>query len=192
MPHLLRLRHGAIANVQFVEPEDEQELRDYFAGMSTRSRYNRFTGARGALTHQEFEELSHIGERDRFAVVVREQIGGTSVIVAEARYAIDYSAGTLEFGLSVQDAFRGQGIGLALLFNLECRARILGMRRMFGDTLRTNDEMKGLGRKAGFSFVATPNDGREVRLVKTVESCRDPLEFYPDMQQHAVPQLMTA
>jgi GNAT superfamily N-acetyltransferase len=192
MPHLLRLRSGAIAHVQFVAADDEPRLQQYFASLSQRSRYNRFTGARGGLTHQEFEEMSHIGERDRFALVVRQLIDGANVIVAEARYGLDYVADTLEFGLSVQDAHRGQGIGLALLFNLECRARMLGISRMFGDTLRTNDEMQGLGRRAGFSFVATPGDGREVRLVKTVDSCRDPLEFYPDVQRNAARQLMTA
>lgn len=167
-PHLLRLRSGALATVRFVAPHDRPQLQDYFRALSSKSRYNRFTGTRGDLTDREFAQLLPIGENGRFAVVARMPVDGVSTIVAEARYVFDPTAGTLEFGMSVHEAFRGQGIGLAMLFNLECRARMLGAERMFGDTLRTNEEMQGLGRKAGFSFSATPGDWREVRLSKSV------------------------
>jgi len=167
-PQLLRLRGGAVATVRFVAPHDRPQLQDYFRTLSPRSRYNRFTGARGGLTDQEFDALLRTGENGRFAVVARMVVDGVSTIVGEARYAFDAAARSLEFGLSVHDGFRGQGIGLAMLFNLECRGRMLGAERMFGDTLRTNDEMQGLGRKAGFSFSATPDDWREVRLSKPI------------------------
>jgi len=167
-PQLLRLRGGAVATVRFVAPHDRPQLRDYFEALSPLSRYNRFTGARGALSDREFEQLLRTGEAGRFAVVARMPVDGVSTIVSEARYAFDPAAKSLEFGLSVHEGFRGQGIGLAMLFNLECRARMLGADWMFGDTLRTNAEMQGLGRKAGFSFTETPGDWREVRLRKSV------------------------
>ncbi len=173
MPHLLRLRRGAVASVQFVTPQDGPQLQAYFRMLSPRSRYNRFTGARGDLTEKELDDLARIGERDRFAVIARMPVDGASVIVSEARYALDRAAGSLEFALSVQEAFRGQGIGLAMLFNIECRARMLGAAWMFGDTLRTNDEMQGLGLRAGFALSATPGDWRELRLTKPVGGCRD-------------------
>lgn len=167
-PHILGLRDGAVATVRFVAPQDRAELQDYFRSLSPRSRYNRFTGARGGLSDQEFDELLRTGEQGRFAVVARIGVGGTSTIVSEARYAFDGTAGSLEFGLSVHEAFRGQGIGLAMLVNLECRARALGAGWMFGDTLWTNDEMQGLARKAGFALSNTPGDWREIRLRKPV------------------------
>ncbi len=167
-PHLLRLRNGAVATVRYMAPHDRPQLRDYFRALSSRSRYNRFTGARGDLSDLEFAQLLRTGENGRFAVVGRMPVDGVSTIISEARYAFDATAGSLEFGLSVHEGFRGQGIGLAMLFNLECRGRMLGADWMFGDTLRTNEEMQGLGRKAGFSFSATPGDWREVRLIKSV------------------------
>ncbi|MDR3469601.1 MAG: GNAT family N-acetyltransferase [Xanthobacteraceae bacterium] len=167
-PHILGLRNGAVATVRFVAPQDRAELQDYFSGLSPQSRYNRFTGARGGLSDQEFDELLRTGEQGRFAVVARMSVGGTSTVVSEARYAFDAMVRSLEFGLSVHEAFRGQGIGLAMLFNLECRARALGADWMFGDTLWTNDEMQGLGRKAGFALSNTPGDWREIRLRKPV------------------------
>jgi GNAT superfamily N-acetyltransferase len=168
VPQLLRLRSGAVATVRFVAPHDRPLLRDYFETLSPRSRYNRFTGARGALSDREFAQLLRAGEHGRFAVVARMPVGGVSTIVSEARYAFDGAARSLEFGLSVHERFRGLGIGLAMLFNLECRARMLGAETMFGDTLRTNHEMQGLGHKAGFALTQTPGDWSEVRLRKAV------------------------
>jgi GNAT superfamily N-acetyltransferase len=170
-PHRLRLRDGAVATVEFVTARDGAELQDYFVSLSPRARYNRFAGASSGLSDRELDVLLRVGEHDRFAVIIRIADRNSSAIVGEARYALDQSAGSLEFSLSVSDAFRGRGIGLAMLLNLECRARILGAKTMFGDTLRTNDEMQGLARKAGFWFAATPGDWREIRLVKTVGGC---------------------
>jgi len=45
--------------------------------------------------------------------------------------------------------YQGQGIGPALLKNLECRAAAFGARHIFGDTLRSNDAMIGVARKIG-------------------------------------------
>lgn len=173
--HVLGLRDETVATVRFVAPQDRAELRAYFRSLSPQSRYNRFTGARGDLSDQEFDELLRTGERGRFATVARLGVGGASIIVAEARYAFDAAARSLEFGLSVHEDFRGQGIGLAMLFNLECRARGLGADWMFGDTLWTNDEMQGLARKAGFALSGTPGDWREIRLRKEVAAnpCAD-------------------
>jgi RimJ/RimL family protein N-acetyltransferase len=170
-PHLLHLRDGAITTVEFVTMQDGAELQDYFLSLSSRARYNRFAGATSGLSNRELDQLVKIGDNGRYAVVVRRADRDGSPIVGEARYALDRSARTLEFAVSVSEAFRGRGLGLALLFNLECRGRILGATTMFGDTLRTNGEMQGLARKAGFSFAATPGDWREIRLVKAVGGC---------------------
>jgi len=166
------LRGGAAADLRLATPQDGPELREYFSALSLRSRYNRFTGARGTLSDQELEAWCRIGENDRCAVVAR--LPGEGRIVGEAVYAFAPTAASVEFGLSVQDAFRGQGIGLALLSGIACRARWLGAHRMYGDILRSNDEMQALARKAGFAFAPTPGDWREVRVTKAVKGfCGD-------------------
>jgi GNAT superfamily N-acetyltransferase len=170
---VLRLQSGRSVTVRFVEPQDGKALQAYFGVMSPLSRYNRFTGASSGLSDRELDLLLHIGERDRFAVLVEMMVDDLPVIVGEARYMFDESADSLEFGLSVHEAYRGQGIGMALLSNLECRAAALGAHRIFGDTLRTNNEMKSLARKAGFSFSNTPDDWRELRLTKPVTNTDD-------------------
>lgn len=188
VPHLLRLPGGAVATVRVLAPHDRPGLQDYFRGLSRQARYNRFTGARGEMTDGEFRELLRTSH-DRFAIVARMAVDGVSTIVSEARYAIDHATNTFEFGLSVREGFRGQGIGLAMMENLECRARMLGAERMFGDTLNTNDEMQGLGRKAGFALSSTPGDWLQVRLTKTF-GARDNVALIPAIAERPALQPM--
>jgi RimJ/RimL family protein N-acetyltransferase len=163
---VLRLRSGKFVTVRFVEPRDGEALQDYFRSLSVRSRYNRFFGAMSELSHAELEHFTHAGEDDRFSVVAMMNVGGIDTIVGEARYAFNPETSSFELGLSIDDRYQGQGIGSALLSNLECRAAAFGAEHIFGDTLRSNDAMIGVARKSGYAFVPTPGDWKLVRFEK--------------------------
>ena len=165
----LRLGNSRTVTVRFVEPRDADALQAYFRSLSVRSRYNRFLGAMSELPPTELNHFIHAGEDDRFSVIATMVIGGFETIVGEARYGFDADAESFEFGLSVDDRWQGHGIGSALLGNLQCRAAALGARRLFGDTLRSNDAMIALARKSGFSFTASPGDWKLVRFEKHID-----------------------
>jgi GNAT superfamily N-acetyltransferase len=165
----LKLRSGEAVAVRFVEPRDAEALQDYFRGLSVRSRYNRFLGAVSELPPSELYNFIHVGERDRFSVVVVMTIEGVETIVGEARYGFEADAASFEFGVSIDDRWQGYGIGTALLKNLECRAAALGATRVFGDTLRSNDVMIDLARKSGFDFKPSPGDWKLVRFEKHID-----------------------
>ena len=167
---ILRLRNGKFVTVRFVEPDDADALQAYFRSLSVRSRYNRFLGAMSELPQTELAHFIHAGEADRFSVIATMTIDGFETVVGEARYAFDADAGSFEFGLSIEDRWQGQGIGSALLRNLQCRAAAFGAKRLFGDTLRSNDVMIGLARKSGFSFTRSPGDWKLVRFEKHIEA----------------------
>ena len=109
------------------------------------------------------------------AVARAEQLlaNGADAIVGEARYSYNAETRTTEFGLSIGDEWQGQGIGSAMLSNLECRAAALGSFRLFGETFRNNEQMIGLARKAGYSFGAAPSDWRQVRFEKPLYRATD-------------------
>src|SRR5829696_7104989 len=90
-------------------------------------------------------------------------IDGRETIVGEARYAFDSDTASIEFGLSIDDRWQGHGIGKALLKNLECRAA------SFGATLRSNDAMIALARKAGYAFTNTPGDWKLTHFQKPID-----------------------
>src|SRR4029077_13317336 len=125
-------------------------------------------GAMSELPQTELDHFIHVGEGDRFSVIAAMTIDGIETIVGEARYAFDADAASFEFGLSIEDRWQGQGVGSALLKNLECRAAAFGAAHIFGDTLRSNDAMIGAARKAGYRFVPTPGDWKSVRFEKHI------------------------
>jgi len=165
----LRLRSGKSLTVRFVEPDDVGALQDYFRSLSVRSRYNRFLGAMSELPRTELDHFIHVGEADRFSVVAIMMIDGFETIVGEARYGFEADTARFEFGLSIDDRWQGQGIGSAMMKNLECRAAALGAKRLFGDTLRSNDVMIGLARKSGFALMPSPGDWKLVRFEKHID-----------------------
>jgi GNAT superfamily N-acetyltransferase len=166
---ILRLRSGEPLTVRFVEPRDAEALQGYFRSLSVRSRYNRFLGAMSELPQMLLNNFVHVGEGDRFSVIATMAIDGIETIVGEARYAFDADTDSFEFGLSIDDRWQGQGIGSTLLENLQCRAAAFGAKRMFGDTLRSNDLMIGLARKSGFAFTNSPGDWKLVRFEKHID-----------------------
>lgn len=165
---ILRLRDGNTLALRFVEPNDAERLQGYFRSLSVRSRYNRFLGAMSELPKSELDHFIQVGERDRFSVIAVMVIDGVETIVGEARYGFEADTASFEFGVSVDDHWQSQGIGSALLRNLECRAAAFGARRVFGDTLRSNDVMIGLARKSGFAFTRHPDDWKLVRFEKII------------------------
>ena len=166
---VLRTRSGEVLTVRFVEPRDAEPLQNYFRALSTRSRYNRFLGALSELPPSVLDQFIHIGEAERFSVVATMLVDGHEIIVGEARYAFEAETNSIEFGLSIDDRWQGQGIGKALLKNLECRAASFGAEHLFGDTLRSNDAMIGLARKSGYAFAASPGDWKLVRFEKHID-----------------------
>ena len=166
---ILRIRHGNAVTVRFVQPRDAEELQAYFRSLTVRSRYNCFLGAMSELPKTQLDHFIHAGEDDRFSVIAVMSIDGFETIVGEARYGFEVDTGSFEFGLSIDDRWQGQGIGSALLRNLECRAAAFGAKRLFGDTLRSNDVMIGLARKSGFAFANSPGDWKLVRFEKQID-----------------------
>src|SRR5882757_3944773 len=165
----LRTRSGNPVTVRFVEPRDAEELQNYFCSLSTRSRYNRFLGALRELPQNVLEHFIDVGKAEQFSVVATMIVDGFETIVGEARYAFHADISSIEFGLSIDDRWQGHGIGKAMLRNLECRAASFGAGRLFGDTLRSNEQMISLARKSGYAFMPSPGDWKLVRFEKQID-----------------------
>lgn len=165
---VLLTRSGDLVTLRFVEVADADALQSYFRNLSGRSRYNRLMGAASELPAEQLDKFIHVGDGGSFSLVATMKTDGVDRIVGEARYALDEASARFEFGLSIDDRLQRRGLGTALLSNLGCRAAAIGAETLFGDTLRSNDAMQALARKAGFSFVSTPGDWKQVRFEKRV------------------------
>jgi RimJ/RimL family protein N-acetyltransferase len=165
----LRSKKGEAITLRFVEPRDGEELQNYFRSLSTRSRYNRFHGAMSELPAPVLDRFTHVSEAAGFTVVATMMIDGFETIVGESRYVFHPETESFEFGISIDDRWQGHGIGTALLKNLECRAAAFGAHKLFGDTLRSNNNMMSLARKSGYAFVNHPDDWKLVRFEKAID-----------------------
>jgi GNAT superfamily N-acetyltransferase len=146
---------------------DVSALCDYFGALSPSSRNNRFMGEAGNLARIATDCLSHSGRGDRFTLIAEWRGQGRDAIIGEGSYAFDRNKRCGEFAISVADRWQRQGLGSALLCALQFRAVSLGHLDLFGEALKTNGQMKGLARKAGFEFSRSP-DWRAVRFDKTL------------------------
>jgi GNAT superfamily N-acetyltransferase len=145
--------------------DDVGPLADYFGRLSSTARHNRFMGGVGDLVKVARDCLMPVRRGDFFTLVAERCELGRGAIIAEASYGFDTREGRGEFAISVSDDFRRHGLGSALLAALQSRALSLGCPGLFGETLKHNEEMKSLARKAGFEF-GRSSDWRAVRFDK--------------------------
>jgi len=166
--NMLRLRSGAYLTLHVAGPSDATPLQSYFRALSPSSRYNRLMGAARELPETQLARFVRPGEDDAFTVLAFTASDAGAAVIAELRYVHHAEHEAVEFGVSVLDRWQGQGIGAALLANLECRAAARAATRLYADTLRSNTAMIALARKSGYGFETSPTDWKQTRLVKAV------------------------
>jgi GNAT superfamily N-acetyltransferase len=162
---VLHLPGGEAITVRPIQSQDADRLQVYVRDLCLESRRNRFLGALSELAPTQLDRLTHMRGPGELALLAFAGSGGATHLVGEAVMVVAPN-GRSEIALSVADAWQGRGLGTVLMQNLECRARMLGARHVFGEVLRTNTAMKGLASKAGFSVRSSFTDSRLVEIVK--------------------------
>jgi GNAT superfamily N-acetyltransferase len=147
---------------------DAEPLKAHVRGLSMRSRHNRYLGGLNEISQAEVARIIGDGTGPVFGFLAETTVDGTAVMVAEAVLALDHTAGTAEFALSVADAWQGRGIGAALVASIECRAASAGAALVHGETLRGNEAMLALAAKTGFAVTQHRGDTRLIRIEKAV------------------------
>ena len=165
-PGIFRLPGGEAVTIRPIRPHDADRLQDHFRGLSAQSRRNRFLGAVSELPPHEIARLAGMDLPGELALVARADDGGAGAIIAEAIHVMAQGSARCEFALSVTDTWQRRGLGTLLLRLIECRARLVGARHLFGDVLRTNSAMKCLARRRGFVLRSPVTDARLVEIVK--------------------------
>ncbi len=146
---------------------DIDRLAEYFGALSYPSRHNRFMGAVSNFSRIAFDCL-HRRKPDRFTLIAEVRHDTREAVIGEASYAVESDTGFGEFAISVSDGWQNRGLGSALLTALQSRAVSLGHFSLFGETFKTNDQMKALARKAGF-VVGRSDDWRATRFDKRLD-----------------------
>jgi GNAT superfamily N-acetyltransferase len=164
----MTLRDGTLVVVRPQTREDRPHLAELFAGLSPRSRYQRFfTGMPPKLPSRILDALSNVdGERHVGLVAVRG-----SRIVGAARYFRRADApGVADVAFTVADELQGNGLGRLLMQELQAHAARRGITRFAFDVLATNDAALAVARLLGARL---RRDGTTVEGVIYIESGAD-------------------
>ena len=164
-----RLPRGERITVRPIRPHEADLLQNYIRSLSSESRRNRFLGAVGELSPAGLAQLTRM-DRHGGAALLAFADGRDTVPIAESMIVKLPNSERCELALSVADSWQGKGVGARLLRNLECQAKRLGARFLFGEVLRTNTAMKCLARKEGFSIGTPFTDARLVEVGKDLSS----------------------
>jgi acetyltransferase len=154
----IALRDGARVAVRALRPDDRERLLELFAGLSERSRFQRFGQYLPDLPPALLNQLLHVDGKLNAALAALDA-GGR--IIAVGRYAPGEQASSAEFALTVADAWQAKGLGRALLERLCVAAREAGYESLYGQIQDANREMLDLAARLGFAQV-----GRSVNEVK--------------------------
>lgn len=152
-------------------PQDTDLQRTFFAGLSDEARYFRFMTRLPGLTATLAERFSDIDHERHVAILAGTCTRAEETIVGEARCVVEASdPETCEFALAVADAWRGAQLAYTLLERLATHAAGSGLRRMVADTIAANAAMIKLATRAGFTVTRKREDGRLLRLEKSLAS----------------------
>ncbi len=153
------MQGGGDYTVRPVHPDDGQMLQALVQRQSSESRYFRFASLMHELPPSMLARFTLIDYDREMAMVavVRERTDaadGTQAtserIIGVSRYITQPDRTSCEFGLLVDDAFVGKGLGSRLMETLMQAAREKGLAEMIGLVLANNTRMLAFTKRLGF------------------------------------------
>jgi GNAT superfamily N-acetyltransferase len=143
----MTLRDGTLVVVRPQTREDRPRLAEFFAGLSARSRYQRFfTGVPPKLPKRMLDTLADV-DQDKHVGLVAVR-GGR--ILGAARYMRRADAPAVaDVAFTVADELHGRGLGGLLMRELQAHASRHGVSRFVFDVLATNDAALTVARALG-------------------------------------------
>ncbi len=139
----LRLADGTWVELRLVRPEDGELLREGFERLSSRSRYQRFLGAKPRLSDDEVRYLTWVDGESHFALgAVTWGSDGREVGLGVARFIrLPGTPEVAELAIAVVDEAQGKGLGKLLVCRLMDAARERGLERLECRVLPFNRQM---------------------------------------------------
>lgn len=124
---------------------DEHLLDELHAGLSARSRYQRFHGAKPTLSRRERAYLAATDGRDHVALVALDPCGAPLGVARYVRLHDDPAAA--DIAAEVVDDWQRRGLGAELLGRLALRAAAAGVQRFTAAVLSDTGLHRALQRR---------------------------------------------
>jgi len=157
-PVRARLRDGTEILIRPIGPEDAEREQAFVRALSPESRYFRFMNTLRELSPEMLHRFTHPDLQREVALVALAGDGPASRQIGVARFVADAEGGGAEFAVVVADEWHNRGVGSRLMRELMRAARVLGIKRLWGDILATNQHMLSLMTALGFELHMVPAD----------------------------------
>jgi len=173
----VELKGGDKVILRAIRPEDAEAERRLIGRLSARTSYLRFHAPVRELTVERLVRYTQIDYDREMAFVAIDTTDELHEIRGISRYTCNPDGKTAEFGVIVEDAWQGRGVGHVLMQAIEETARARGLTELIGLVLKDNDEMGELMRKRGYAPHRDEDDPGVLRYIKPlVEPAPGPLE----------------
>jgi len=166
-----RLKTGETVLLRPIRPEDLEAERRFIGRLSQKSMYMRFHAPLRELTMERLVRYTQI-DYDRemaFVAIDANADHPDGEIRGIARYTRNPDGSTCEFGVVIEDAWQGRGLGHALMNALESCARERGISEIIGYVLSENDEMGKLMRARMYDARRDDDEAGVLRFGKQLQ-----------------------
>lgn len=140
-PRRVRLHDGRVVFVRPILPADVGRMEDALRHADAETLRRRFLGGPGPTSPAELRRMVEVDYVKRFAVVAFDEQGDG---VGVARYEGERTWPTVELAVVVDPAWRGVGLGGALIQEVTRRAVALGARTATADFYADNIPVREL------------------------------------------------
>ena len=144
------LLDGTSVTIRPIRADDSGMEQEFIRHLSKESRYFRFMASLRELSPKKltfFTEIDYDRHMAFVATIMRED---KELEIGVARYVFTENPGNCEFGITVDDAWQGNGVAGLLMTPLEDTAREHGFKTMEGIVLPGNSKMLKFAQKRGF------------------------------------------
>jgi acetyltransferase len=162
----IELKGGEKVILRAIRPEDAEAERRFISRLSARTSYLRFHAPVRELTVERLVRYTQIDYDREMAFVAIDAGGEHEEIRGISRYTRNPDGTSAEFGVIVEDAWQGRGLGHLLMQALEDTARARGLAQLIGLVLRENDEMGLLMQRRGYGPHRDEEDPGVMRYIK--------------------------
>jgi acetyltransferase len=162
----VELKGGDKVILRAIRPEDAEAEKRLISRLSARTSYLRFHAPVRELTVERLVRYTQIDYDREMAFVAIDVSGEHEEIRGISRYTRNPDGTSAEFGVIVEDAWQGRGLGHVLMQALEDTARARGLVQLIGLVLRDNDEMGLLMQRRGYGPHRDEEDPGVMRYIK--------------------------
>ncbi len=160
----LTLTDGAVVKLRPVRPEDAEAQRRFVARLSDLTLYRRFHAPVRELTLDRLVRFTQIDYDREMALVAIDETAGQEEIRGFAQYNRLHGGESAEFGIAVEDAWQGRGLGFAMMNALENCGRNRGIVEIFGFVLADNESMRAMMVARGYEPQRDSEDPGVIRF----------------------------